>query len=144
MATFTKQEFTIIPAETIVTAEVVNAEEKETPFWADENDHSKGKSRQVSFRFKVLGGEYDDTIIFGNTGVYYSDNSKLGGWVREILAVDELPEEFDTDNLIGAVVKIIIGNRSKDVNGVQTITGHFAETIARVTDDDYLAADEVF
>jgi len=144
MASFTKQEVTIIPAEEILLCEVVKAELKETPFWVDEKDHSKGKSEQVSFRFKVLEGEYAGQSVFGNTGTWYTETSKLGAWVREILAMDDLPEEFDTDQLEGYTVKVIIGNRTKDINGVPTVSGHFAETVARVEDNSYLTAPDAF
>lgn len=144
MATFTKTEITIIPAEEILECEVVNVEVKETPFLVDVKDPSKGYSEQVSFRFKVIGGEYDNQVIFGNTTTWYTDNSKLGSWVREILAMDELPTEFDTDVLVGARVNVIVGAKMKDVNGVPTVTGHKAETLSRILDDDYLTAAETF
>lgn len=144
MATLTKQEFTIIPADTIVEAEVVDVEEKETPFWVDEKDHSKGKSQQMSFRFKITDGEYAGMTVFGNTSCWFTENSKLGSWVREILAQDELPDELDTDNLIGLPVTLIIGNRTKEVNGQPVVSAHFVETIARLADDDMMSAEETF
>lgn len=145
MGSFTKQVVEIIPADTIVEAELINAEERETPFWVDDKDHSKGKSQQVSYTFKVVdGGEYNDKLIFGNTSTYYSDTSKFGSWVRELLAMDELPDEFDLEALIGARVKVIVGNRQKEINGEMVTSGHFAETIARLADDDYIAADDAF
>lgn len=144
MATIQKQEFTIIPAETICEAEVVNVEDKETPFWVDDDDHSKGKSHQFSFRFKITSGEFKGLVVFGNTPTWLSENSKLGSWVREILASDELPDELDTDNLIGLPVTLIIGNRSKEINGKMTVTGHFAQEVARLADNDYMSADDAF
>jgi hypothetical protein len=120
MAKFTLEEapvFELIPEETILEAEVVNCEQRETPFWIDVDDHSKGKQEEISFRFKVTEpGEFFGRTLFGRTPPWFNTSPKcrLRIWTQEILGVDELAEgfEFDTDDLITMPVKIVIGHQT--------------------------------
>lgn len=117
MAKFTLEDapvYELIPEDEILEAEVTNCEERETPFWIDEKDESKGKQREISFTFKITEpGEYFGRTLFGRTPVWFNTSPKcrLRLWVQEILGLDELPEgfEFDTDDLIDMPVKAVIG-----------------------------------
>lgn len=92
--TLTKaEEIQAIPANEVLAAEIVTCEERETPFWIDDKDHSKGKQRQVSFRFRITeDGEYYGRNLFGNTPTTFSTNPgfKLSIWVQEVLVMNSL------------------------------------------------------
>jgi hypothetical protein len=111
-------EFVAIPEGEVLEAEIVSAEVKESPFWKDQNDHSKGKQQQVGFKFRIVeSGEYEDRVIFGNTPTTFTSHPdcKLRVWVLEILGEDEFPLgfRFNTDNLVGMFVKVVVGNYDK-------------------------------
>ena len=113
----TFEEFETLPADTILETTVQAVEQRTSPFWVDENDQSKGKREEVSFRFQVTSGEHQGRVFFGNTPTYFdaSPNCRLRVWVEEILGVDELPVgfKFDTDDLIDLPVKIVLGVGAK-------------------------------
>ena len=108
--------FELIPVDTILEAEVFNCERRETPFWIDKEDHSKGKQEEISFRFKITElGEYNGRTLFGSTPIWFNTSPKcrLRLWTQEILGLDELTEgfEFDTDDLITMPVKVVVGHK---------------------------------
>lgn len=139
--------FEAIPADTILECEVEQVEDRETPFWIDRNDESKGKQRQVSFRFRVTGPEeYKGRVLFGNTPTTFSNHPdcKLRVWVQEILGQDQLPVGFklDLSQLEGAPVKVAIGNRDKKAADGSTVTKDFVADVMRVT--GFLDASDTF
>lgn len=143
MANFTlghseEQEFETIPVDTLAKAEVVKVDVAESPFWVDEDDHAKGKKEQVSFRFRINEGEFEGRQLFGNTPTTFTDHPdcKLSGWVREILDLDEFPTDFsfDTEQLEGCSVNIIVGHRRSGKE--------FVDTVARIDGVDF--ADDIF
>lgn len=140
MTTYELQKFDFIPEGTKLETEIVNVEERETPFDVDENDPSKGKSVQVSFRFRVIqDGEYQGRILFGNTPAFYKNTTKLGAWVREILSTEELPEKLDLEDLIGLPVYVIVGHKLR--NG--QVHREYVDQVTRV-ESDLEYADEAF
>lgn len=130
--------FEAIPENTIVEADIEQVEERETPFWIDDNDHEKGKQRQVSFKFRVTGPEeYKGRILFGNTTTTFSNHPdcKLRVWVQEILGVDQLPLGFKLDlgQLEGAPIKVVVGNKTKKAADGTDIVKDRADAVMRVT-----------
>lgn len=150
MASFTlteSEEFEAIPEGELLEAEIVNCELRETPFLIDENDPSKGKKEQVSFRFRIVeDGPYFGRTLFGNTPTTFTTHPdcKLRVWVQEILGMDSLPIdfEFDTETLIGATVKVIVGNRFKTAADGSQVAKDYVDTVAR--SGDMVFADEAF
>lgn len=129
-------EFEAIPENTIATAIVESCEVKETPFWVDDNDHTKGKKDQVSFRFRLTDGEYANRVLFGNTPTTFSTHPdcKLRVWVQEILAVETLPDNFsfDTDDLVNMTVKVVVGNRTRKAADGTDVVKDFVSDVIRV------------
>lgn len=127
--------FEAIPEDEIVECEIEKVEERETPFWIDKNDESKGKQRQVSFKFRVTGpAEYANRVLFGNTPVTFSNHPdcKLRVWVQEILGQDSLPVGFklDLEQLEGAPIKVAVGNRTKKAaDGTDTVKDFAADVM---------------
>jgi hypothetical protein len=152
MASFTLEDgpvYDVIPAETLLEAEIIDCKTQPGPFWVDKEDHSKGKQDQVSFKFKVLTpGQYEGQIVFGNTPPWFNKSPKctLRIWVQEILGFDELPDEFtfDTDDLVEQRCQIVIGNYvKKGKTEADDETKHFVEDVIRL-DDDLVDANDVF
>lgn len=151
MATFAlteSEEFEVIPADTILEVEVVNCELKETPFLVDDNDPSKGKKEQISFRFKVTEpGEWSGRTLFGNTPTTFTSHPdcKLRAWVQELLGMNTLPAgfEFDTENLIGLTAKAIVGNRARKAADGTEVLKDYVDAVMRV-DAGLDFADDVF
>jgi hypothetical protein len=114
-------EFEVIPAGSVLLTEIVNVEDKESPWDIDENDPSLGKKHQVSFRFKVTQpGPYYGRTLFGNTPTTFTTHPdcKLRAWVLEILGQNQLPVGFvlDLDVLVGLPVKVAIDHRKAKTN----------------------------
>lgn len=112
------EEFETIPENSVLEAEIVDCRERETIFDIDRNDPSKGKQREVSFRFRVTeDGDWYNRQVFGRTPTTFSTHPdcKLRIWVQEILDFDELPEgfEFEPEDLVGLTTRVVIGNRPK-------------------------------
>lgn len=133
--------FEIIPEGTILSTVVEKAEVKDSFFWNDKEDHSKGKQQEVAFTFKVTeDGEYLDRKIFGRTSTAFTthDNCKLRRWVEEIFAFIDLPVgfEFNTDNLQDQPVQVVVGlNKYTDKKG-DPQERNFADNLIRVPADD--------
>lgn len=121
----TQFEYESLPADSVLEAEVVDVTVEDSFFWVDDNDHSKGKKQQVSFRFRVTDGEYAGRNFWGNTPTYFdsSPNCRLRVWVEELLGADELPVgfSFDTDMLVGAPCRIVLGLSKKGKNFVSDV-----------------------
>lgn len=139
--------FEAIPQDTVVEAEIEQVEERVTPFDIDKNDPSKGKQKQVSFRFRVTGpSEYEGRVLFGNTTTNFSNHPdcKLRVWVQEILGQDQLPVGFklDLEQLEGAPIKVVVGNKpKKNADGTESVRD-FADQLIRVT--GFVDAGDVF
>ena len=137
--TLTKaEEIQAIPANEVLAAEIVTCEERETPFWIDDKDHSKGKQRQVSFWFRITeDGEYYGRNLFGNTPTTFSTHPdcKLRIWVQEVLDMDSLPEgfEFEPSDLEGLPVKVVVGNRPKTNQDGSVTQKDFVEQVIRLS-----------
>lgn len=138
--------FEAIPVDTVLEAEVDKVEERETPFWIDQNDESKGKQRQVSFKFRITDAEHSGRVLFGNTPTTFSNHPdcKLRVWVQEILGVDTLPLGFklDLSQLEGAPIKVVVGNRSKKAADGSEVVKDFVSDVIRVT--GFVDASDVF
>lgn len=111
------REYTLIPEGSILDAEILDVEVRDSYyFWVDPDDHSKGKEKEVSFKFKVTEpGPNKDDWIWGSTSTVFNThpNCKLRLWVEEIFAVeDSLPADFtlDTSDLKGQPVRIVVEN----------------------------------
>lgn len=110
------KEFKLLPDGAILLAEVLEAEERDSFFWIDKEDHSKGKQREVNFKFAIIEeGEYKGWKVWGTTPTTFNhnENCKLRHWVEEIFAWDEVPAgtTFDTSDLLGQPVSVIIAHK---------------------------------
>lgn len=109
------KEFSLIPAGMHLT-EVVGAEVRESFFWEDPEDHSKGKQNEVSFKFIITDGPSKGRFIWGKTPTTFNNNErcKLRHWVQEIFGVDEISPgfQFELSDLVGEPVNIEVGHRS--------------------------------
>lgn len=127
MAVFTLSEsqqgdYVAVPAGTYY-AEVQGVEVRDSPFEDERNPGQKQK--EVSFRFKIVDDRYPEVngqLVWGRTPTTFTnhENCKLRMWVEEIFAFNELPLgfEFDTENLVGQPVQIVVVNRNgKDRQG---------------------------
>ena len=130
--------FEPIPDQTIVEADIESVEERETPWDVDDNDPSKGKAKQVSFKFRVTGPEeYKGRVLFGNTTTTFSNHPdcKLRVWTQEILGQDKLPLGFklDLEQLEGAPIKVLVGHKIKTAADGTKIPRDYADSLLRVT-----------
>lgn len=153
MASFTLEEredteFEVIPADTVLETTLEEVEVKESPFWLDDDDHSKGKKKQVSFKFKVTEeGDYKNRVLWGNTPTTFSTHPdcKLRVWVQEILGQDDLGGgfTFDTDHIEGLPVKVVVGNRTgRHQDGTPKVKD-YADGVIRM-ESGAAAAEEIF
>jgi len=132
----------LLPAGEVFVAQVLDAEERDSFFWIDKDDHSQGKQREVSFKFKILDeGEFFEQYAYGKTSTAFNmgDRCKLRLWVEEILAIDELTPgfELDLEMLIGNPVNIVIGhNTYNDKKTGLPKTNAFVESVLRYTEED--------
>lgn len=117
-------EFEVIPAGTKVEAIVVDAKVEDSFFWVDQNDHSKGKQKKVSFKFRIEDeddGTFNGRIVFGETSTAFNNSSgcRLRNWVGEIFGVDDLPVGFKLDlaDLIDMNVVIELDTYDKKAGG---------------------------
>lgn len=113
------REFPVIPEYTQLICEVMKVEEREKKeeFRFDEDDLT-----EISYRFKVIDGEYAKRQMFGTTSPWFNWNPKckFRHWVEAILGVekDGLPDNFELDlpALTGMKCRVIAGvkKRKKD------------------------------
>lgn len=111
-----KRTFDPIPEGEIVDVEVVEVEIR------DINPEFRAKykikeDKEISFRFKVISGNYKNRNLWGNAKPYWndSDNCRLRLWTQEIFGVDRMPEgyEFDTDDFPGMKARVVVRNYQK-------------------------------
>lgn len=102
----------------VVRAKILDIKEKETPFWIDDEDHSKGKKMQFNFRFECLDEikgwpESVGKWFWGSTGTVLSrhPNCHLYQWVCAIAQVDEIEAGYKVDmtDLIDLECNILLG-----------------------------------
>lgn len=129
-----KKDFPAIPEGQILNVEVIEVELRDRPEWALRNPDDETK--EVSFRFRVLDGEYAKRNLWGTTMPWFnfSPKCRLRIWVQGILGVDELPEDFelklndvyDADKRItkqlftdlgGKRARVLVGNRVNKKTG---------------------------
>jgi hypothetical protein len=141
-------EFEVIPANTVLEATLEEVIVKDS-FWdIDESDPSKGKKKQVSFKFKVSEeGEYKNRVLWGNTPTTFTTHPdcKLRVWVMEILGQDDLAADFtfDTEHLEGLPVKIVVGNREGKHQDGSPKRSDYAEGVIRM-ESGVADADDIF
>lgn len=131
---------TPIPGDTTMEAVVAEVKEQDSRWLVDDDDPSKGKKREISFRFAITEeGEFNDRWVWGSTPPWFNDSPKCKFriWVQEILGVDELPVGFNVelDDLVGAPVRIHIGQGAKG--------GNYVADVLRI-DEDSLLDEEAF
>lgn len=106
------QERTPIPDKTVLEAEVLTVELRESDIYKDDDGNP---SRSINFKFRITeeGSEFEDRWVWGSTPPWLNDSPrcKLRHWVEAILDVDLLPQDYvlETDNLQGLPVKVIVG-----------------------------------
>lgn len=137
-------EFKVIPEKTRVLCEVSDVVVRES-FYADD---AGNKKNEVSFKFKVVEGEYEGRVLFGRTPTTFTSHPdcKLRAWVLAILGVDDLPVgfTFDTDSLIGGFALVEVGHYQKtNADGTKSPREN-AKTLLTVASDDSLMADNLF
>lgn len=119
----TSEDFEVIPEGTELRLKVIKVEERDSFFWVDKDDHSRGKQREISFRFQVSDptSDYDNRTLFGSTSTSFSthSNCKFRLWIEQILQVDELPGEFEfeLEELEGLYVMGIVSTYPKKAGG---------------------------
>lgn len=66
----------------------------------------------MNFKFKIVGGEFDDRFVWGETGTvfYRHPECRFHNWVQELFGT-ELPLDFrlDTESLQGNRCRIVVG-----------------------------------
>jgi len=112
----------VIPERALVDCEVVKVElRKLNPeFRAQFNIKDE---YEVSFRFRVIDGDYKGQPIFGTAKPYLndSDTCRLRFWLQELLGVDSLPSDFsfkfdennEVPDLVGLQCQVLVKNRVK-------------------------------
>jgi hypothetical protein len=139
-------DFETIPDGEILTAEVVNVEERDS-FYEDERNPGQ-KKKQISFRFAITEpGEHAGRVVFGNTPTTFTNHAdcKLRIWVQELLGEDELPVgfKFNTDALIGLPCRLAIGARERlGADGKTKVSKNFVADVIRA--NPARLANEVF
>jgi hypothetical protein len=111
-----KRKFDPIPEGEIVDVEVVEVEIRDL----DSEFRAKYKikeDKEVSFRFKVISGQYSNRNLWGHAKPYWdnSDNCRLRLWTQELFGVDRMPDdyEFDTDDFTGKTARVVVRNYKK-------------------------------
>jgi hypothetical protein len=113
-----------IPDNSFFEAIILDISENESPWDIDENDPSKGKKMQLSWKFKILdpSGEFDDRYVWGNTSTYFatSANNKLRQWIQAALDIPVLPEGYavDTEQLHDKQCLVIVSAKNKANGGI--------------------------
>lgn len=132
-------DFAVIPAGTKLEALVEAVKVEDSFFWNDKDDHSKGKQKKVSFKFKVddeENSDYNGRILFGDTNTKFNNhpNCHLYTWVSEIYGVDELPVGFklDLEDLVGLNVVVELDTYKKKTDKEGQETGNKVTGVQRV------------
>lgn len=137
-----KRDFAPIPEDEIVTVEVVSVKIEDLPEWKREKSKD---THQVSFRFKVIDGQFKNRNLWGNVSPWFDSHPKcrLRLWVQEILGVDRLPDGyvFDTDDFTGLQARILVGNFTKRDGAVKD----FVKDVLRApASKNYSDTEEIF
>lgn len=98
--------YPVFPEGTEVNVKVMGVKQQDSFFDVDKNDPSKGKQKELSFRFKITDPEYAhlDDVLWGSVS---PPAPKVGNrsylWMCALFGVEELAIGFaiDTDDLIG-------------------------------------------
>jgi len=115
-----------IENDTILEAVILSCQEQDS-FWdIDKDDPSKGKRREVSFKFEVTeDGPYQGRWVWGSTPTYFDDNPrcKLRIWVQEVFGLDEIPLgfKFSLEQVEGQPVRIHVAKSEKGKNYVTDV-----------------------
>lgn len=113
-----------IPNNSYFEAVVLDITEQESLWDIDENDPSKGKKKQLSWKFKIIdpGGEFDNRYVWGTTSMFFSTSpqNKLRQWIQAVLNIPVLPEGYavDTEELHNKQCLIIVGAKEKRAGGI--------------------------
>lgn len=139
-------EFTAAPEGTELILKVIKVEERDSFFWVDKDDESKGKQREISFRFQVEdpSSDYNNRTFFGSTSTSFSThpNCRFRLWLEQILQVDEFPEdfEFELEELEGLYVIGVVGTYPKK----DGTTGNRIEDLKALNGPGAVAADDEY
>lgn len=133
------------PDKSVFEAKVVEVSQQDSRWDVDENDPSKGKKQELSFKFAVIDpeGKFDNRWVWGRCAAYLSTDSrnKLRQWVQGILDIDVLPEgfAFDTEDLVGKQCRLVISAYEKKNGGG---IGNYVEEVrqSRVTSGSLASA----
>ena len=138
-----KRTFDPIPEGEIVDVEVVDVEIR------DLNPEFRAKykikeEQEISFRFKVISGDYKNRNLWGNAKPIWNDadNCRLRLWTQEIFGVDRMPEgyEFDTDDFTSMRARVVVRNYTKRDGS----TGDGVQDVLRSVDNSRYANEEPF
>lgn len=130
-----------IPDGTVVDAELVEVGERDGRFWIDKDDHSKGKQREINWKFRITeDGPFFDRFVWGNTPTWFDNHPacKFRIWTQELLGYDELPLgfELDIEDLPGQPCRIRV--KLWESNGK---SGNEVSDVLRATEDSYIDED---
>ena len=106
------REFTIIPEDTVLEAELLEMNRKLMPYKNDDGDDVY----KVEFTFRVVeDGEYKNRRVWGNTSTAFVNHPdcRLYSWVKALLGVEDLPGgfAFRPKDLLGSKARVVIGIR---------------------------------
>lgn len=135
-----RRTFAPLPAGEIMLAEVVDVEERDSFFWVDKEDESKGKQREINWKFRIVDPtypEYAGRFVWGRTPTTFTthENCKLRLWAEEVFGSKfDVGFDFDLPDLIGQDVRVVIGNEtyfSKKLD--KQVTKDFVDSLLRAS-----------
>lgn len=133
--------FSVIPADTILEAEIESVKKIVKPFTDDNGD----PVRRVEFAFRIIDDNFHGRKVWGDTPTTFTTHPdcKLRAWVQEALAVSELPKSFtfNTDSLQGEKVRVVVGVREWVKDG-ETQQRNFVTDVLRSRDANSLPVNE--
>lgn len=113
------EEFTILPADTVITVRVESSEVKPIK-------GAKGDWEKLDIKFKIIDAperfrdEVVDAPIWGGVPFRLTEHpdNKLRQWCEALFGVElEIGFELDTDMLVGREAKAIVGNYPRKLGG---------------------------
>jgi len=118
------KKFTPIPANEIVNVVIEKCFVEEYSQWFLENYPQKdGSTHQVKFWFRVVDGDYEKRVLFGDAKAnWYEDERntcRLRNWTKTILGGGDLPDgyEFESDDFVGLNCRILVGEKFNKKKG---------------------------
>jgi hypothetical protein len=119
-----------IPDDEILPARVTGVSTRKKPFKDDDgNDIFRV---EFAFVIETPGEAWDGQRIWGDTSTIFTNNPncKLYAWSQELLG-DELPPGYvlDTDNLIGAMGRIVVGRKEYEKDGKDQVRNYVKDVI---------------